>query len=40
MYGSHNERRNYIFAAVLWGTAAMDEAENTVYGELSRAMTA
>ena len=28
MGGSPNERRNYIFTAVLWGSAAMDEAEN------------
>ena len=28
MDGSPNERRNYIFTAVLWGSAAMDEAED------------
>ena len=50
MYGPHNERRNYIFAAVLlgivamddaavlWGTAAMDDA--MIMGNCREAMTA
>ena len=35
MYGSHNERRNYISAVVLWSAAAMDEAEDWAYWDLS-----
>ena len=32
MYGPRNERRNYMFIAVLLGRAAMDEAENQSIG--------